>query len=58
MSQDQLTNLMRWRLEQDLDCKTTLVFQVTNTVGSGIIDMIFAADRWAGGRHCSDCSCE
>ena len=44
----ELTNLMRWRLEQDLGYKTTLVFQVTNTSGSEIFDMIFATDHWAG----------
>ncbi len=38
----ELTNLMRWRLEQDLKYKTTLVFEVTNTAGRGIFDMIFA----------------
>lgn len=27
----ELTNLMRWRLEQELGYKTTLVFKVTNT---------------------------
>jgi three-Cys-motif partner protein len=44
----ELTNLMRWRLEQELGYKTTLVFKVTNTSGSEIFDMIFATDHWAG----------
>lgn len=44
----ELTNLMRWRLERDLGYKTTLVFQVTNTTGRDIFDMIFATDHWAG----------
>jgi hypothetical protein len=39
---------MRWRLEQDLGYQTTLDFQVTNTSGNGIFDMIFATDHWAG----------
>lgn len=46
----ELTNLMRWRLEQDLGYKTTLAFKVTNTSGSGIFDMIFATDHPAGAR--------
>lgn len=44
----ELTNLMRWRLEHDLGYKTTLDFQVINTGGRGIFDMIFATDHWAG----------
>ena len=44
----ELTNLMRWRLEQDLGYKTTFAFKVTNTSGSGIFDMIFATDHPAG----------
>ena len=44
----ELTNLMRWRLEHDLGYMTTLDFQVINTSGRGIFDMIFATDHWAG----------
>jgi three-Cys-motif partner protein len=44
----ELTNLMRWRLEQDLGYRTTLDFQVTNTRGSEIFNMIFATDHLAG----------
>jgi three-Cys-motif partner protein len=47
---DELTNLMRWRLEHDLGYKTTLVFKVTNTSGIGIFDMIFATDHPAGAK--------
>jgi len=50
----ELTNLMRWRLEQDLGYKTTLVFKVTNTAGTGIFDMIFATDHWAGEKIMGD----
>jgi three-Cys-motif partner protein len=50
----ELTNLMRWRLEQDLGYKTTLVFKVTNTAGSEIFDMIFATDHWAGEKIMKD----
>jgi len=46
----ELTNLMRWRLEQDLGYRTTLAFKVTNTSGSGIFDMIFATDHSAGAK--------
>jgi hypothetical protein len=45
---------MRWRLEHDLGYKTTLEFQVTNTSGSGIFDMIFATDHWAGEKIMTD----
>ena len=50
----ELTNLMRWRLEQDLGYKTTLDFKVTNTRGSEIFDMIFATDHWAGEKIMKD----
>jgi three-Cys-motif partner protein len=50
----ELTNLMRWRLEHDLGYKTTLDFHVTNTRGSGIFDMIFATDHWAGEKIMTD----
>ncbi len=50
----ELTNLMRWRLEQDLGYKATLTFQVTNTGGSEIFDMIFATDHWAGEKIMTD----
>lgn len=50
----ELTNLMRWRLEHDLGYKTTLDFQVTNTSGSGMFDMIFATDHRAGEKIMTD----
>jgi three-Cys-motif partner protein len=45
---DELTNLMRWRLERDLGYKATRVFKVKNTAGSEIFDMIFATDHAVG----------
>ena len=51
---EELTNLMRWRLEQDLGYQATLAFQVTNTGGSEIFDMIFATDHWAGEKIMTD----
>ncbi len=50
----ELTNLMRWRLENELGYQTTLDFQVTNTSGTGIFDMIFATDHWAGEKIMTD----
>lgn len=50
----ELTNLMRWRLERDLGYKATLDFQVTNTGGSEIFNMIFATDHWAGEKIMTD----
>ena len=50
----ELTNLMRWRLEHNLGYKTTLAFEVTNTNGHGIFDMIFATDHWAGEKIMND----
>ncbi len=51
---DELTNLMRWRLEHDLSYQATLDFQVTNTGGSEIFNMIFATDHWAGEKIMTD----
>lgn len=50
----ELTNLMRWRLEHDLGYMTTLDFQVINTSGRRIFDMIFATDHWAGEKIMTD----
>jgi three-Cys-motif partner protein len=50
----ELTNLMRYRLERDLGYKTTLDFQVTNTGGSEIFNMIFATDHPAGEKIMTD----
>ncbi|MEV0633273.1 three-Cys-motif partner protein TcmP [Nonomuraea wenchangensis] len=45
---EELTNLMRWRLQNDLGYRTTRVFKVKNTGGSEIFDMIFATDHPVG----------
>jgi three-Cys-motif partner protein len=50
----ELTNLMRWRLEQDLKYRTTHVFAVTNTAGTEIFDMIFATDHPVGDKIMRD----
>jgi len=50
----ELTNLMRWRLEHEFGYQATLDFQVINTAGSGIFDMIFATDHWAGEKIMND----
>ncbi|SPT59258.1 three-Cys-motif partner protein TcmP [Actinomadura madurae] len=44
----ELTNLMRWRMEQVLGYRTTRTFKVVNTNGHEIFDMIFATDHDAG----------
>ena len=51
---EELTNLMRYRLEHDLNYRTTLDFQVTNTRGSEIFNMIFATDHPAGEKIMTD----
>jgi three-Cys-motif partner protein len=51
---DELTNLMRWQLQHILGYRTTLDFQVTNTGGSEIFNMIFATDNVAGEKIMSD----
>lgn len=50
----ELTNLLRYRLEHDLGYEATLDFQVTNTGGSEIFNMIFATDHWAGEKIMTD----
>jgi hypothetical protein len=47
---DQLTNLMRWRLERVLGYKRTHAFEMKNHGGSPIYTMIFATDNAAGDR--------
>lgn len=46
----ELTNYMRWRLEQDLGYSITIPLRVLNEHGSGIYTMIFATDDEAGQR--------
>jgi hypothetical protein len=45
---DELLNLMRWRLENVLGYKVTHHFEMKNTHGSPLYNMIFATDNDAG----------
>lgn len=46
----ELSNLMRWRLEQVLGYGTTHSFEMRNTTGQAIYTMIFATDNDAGNK--------
>ncbi|WFE46369.1 three-Cys-motif partner protein TcmP [Verrucosispora sp. WMMD1129] len=45
---DELLNLIRWRLENILGYKATHSFQMKNTRGADIYEMVFATDHDAG----------
>lgn len=45
---DELANLMRWRLEQDLHYRHTMALELRNTNGTPIYTMIFASDHAVG----------
>lgn len=47
-ARDELTNLMRWRLEKALHYKYTHSLRLTNLQGVPIYDMIFATDHEVG----------
>jgi three-Cys-motif partner protein len=47
-TRDELTNLMRWRLEKNLEYRYTHAARLTNTNGTPIYDMIFATDHGVG----------
>jgi three-Cys-motif partner protein len=47
---DELLNLMRWRLEEVLGYKVTHHFEMKNTQGRPLYNMIFATDNEAGER--------
>ena len=49
-ARDELTNLMRWRLEKDLGYAYTHTLRLTNTGGVPLYDMVFATDHPAGDR--------
>ncbi|MGH3766767.1 MAG: three-Cys-motif partner protein TcmP [Pseudonocardiaceae bacterium] len=49
-TRDELTNLMRWRLEKALRYRYTHTLRLTNTQGVPIYDMVFATDHEAGDR--------
>jgi three-Cys-motif partner protein len=47
-TRDELTNLMRWRLEQTLGYSYTHTLRLTNVQGVPIYDMVFATDHPVG----------
>ncbi len=47
-TRDELTNLMRWRLEKTLGYGFTHTLRLTNVSGAPLYDMIFATDHKAG----------
>lgn len=47
-TRDELTNLMRWRLEKTLGYGFTHTLRLTNVTGVPLYDMIFATDHAAG----------
>ena len=53
-ARDELTNLMRWRLEKGLHYKYTHSLRLTNLKGVPLYDMIFATDHDVGDKIMSD----
>jgi hypothetical protein len=53
-TRDELTNLMRWRLETALNYKFTHTLRLTNLYGTPLYDMIFATDHPVGDKIMSD----
>jgi three-Cys-motif partner protein len=53
-TRDELTNLMRWRLERALGYKYTHTLRLTNLQGTPLYDMIFATDHPIGDKIMSD----
>lgn len=47
-TRDELTNLMRWRLEKTLGYRFTHTLRLTNVNGAPLYDMIFATDHQIG----------
>lgn len=47
-TRDELTNLMRWRLETELRYRFTHSLRLTNVGGAPIYDMVFATDHAVG----------
>jgi three-Cys-motif partner protein len=47
-ARDELTNLMRWRLETALGYRFTHTLRLTNTTGVPLYDMVFASDHGVG----------
>lgn len=48
------TNLLRWRIEKDLGYRYTHSFEVRNTSGAQLYDLVFATDNDAGNRIMGD----
>jgi len=48
------TNLLRWRIEKDLGYRYTHSFEVRNTSGAHLYDLVFATDNAAGDRIMGD----
>ena len=48
------TNLMRWRIENDLGYKRTHSIEVKNTSGAYLYDLIFATDNATGDKIMAD----
>ncbi len=48
------TNLLRWRLEKSLGYRFTHAFEVRNTSGAYLYDLVFATDNDAGNRIMRD----
>ena len=44
-TRDELTNLMRWRIERALGYRYTHALRLTNTGGTPLYDMVFATDH-------------
>ena len=53
-TRDELTNLMRWRLETALGYQFTHTLRLTNLQGTPLYDMIFATDHEVGDKIMSD----
>lgn len=49
------TNLLRWRLEKSLGYRFTHAFEVRNTSGAYLYDLVFATDNDAGNRIMRTC---
>jgi len=48
------TNVLRWRIEMDLGYRYTHSFEVRNTSGAHLYDLVFATDNDAGNRIMGD----
>lgn len=48
------TNLLRWKIKRELDYRFTHSFEVRNTSGAYLYDLVFATDNEAGNRIMGD----